>query len=66
MILWSPSRNRGADATWEIRADSVALANETAAQVTAVGTPARFESADGPGVSDHWPLVIAIEPKEKQ
>lgn len=66
MILWSPSRNRGADATWEIRADSVALANETAAQVTADGTPARFESADGPGVSDHWPLVIAIEPKEKQ
>jgi endonuclease/exonuclease/phosphatase family metal-dependent hydrolase len=66
MILWSPTRDRGVDATWEIRADSVALANRTAAQVTGDGTPARFELPEGHGVSDHWPLVMKIETKQKQ
>jgi hypothetical protein len=66
MILWSPERNRGVDATWEFRADSVAIANRTAAQVTDEGTPARFELPEGSGVSDHWPLVITIETKQKQ
>lgn len=66
MILWSPTRDRGADATWQIRADSVAIANQTAAQVTDDGTPARFELPGGLGVSDHWPLVMRIETKEKQ
>lgn len=66
MILWSPTRDRGVDATWQIRADSVAIANKTAAQVTDDGTPARFELPGGLGVSDHWPLMMTVEPKEKQ
>jgi hypothetical protein len=66
MILWSPSRDRGADATWEIRAGSVHVANENPAQVTADNTPNRFDSSDGSGVSDHWPLVVTIESKQKQ
>jgi hypothetical protein len=66
MILWSPFRERGADATWSIRADSVQLANKTAAQTSASGTPARFDVADGRGVSDHWPRVMTIESKQKQ
>ncbi len=66
MILWSPFRERGADATWSIRADSVQLANKTAGQTSASGTPARFDAADGRGVSDHWPLVMTIESKQKQ
>ena len=59
MILWSPA-GRSAGATWEPVADSVALANRTPAQVTARGTPARFELPEGKGVSDHWPLVFSI------
>lgn len=66
MIIWSPTRDRGVDATWEIRADSIAIANRTAAQVTADGTPARFELPQGHGVSDHWPLIMTIETKQKQ
>jgi hypothetical protein len=54
------------DATWEIRADSIAIANRIAAQVTDAGTPARFELPGGSGVSDHWPLVMTIESKQKQ
>jgi endonuclease/exonuclease/phosphatase family metal-dependent hydrolase len=70
MILWSPARqapgDRGVDATWAIRADSVQLANKTAAQVSDAGTPARFRMPEGSGVSDHWPLVARIEMKQKQ
>ncbi|MDH4047185.1 MAG: endonuclease/exonuclease/phosphatase family protein [Gammaproteobacteria bacterium] len=66
MILWSPGRNRGADATWAIRADSVQLANKTPAQVTLEGTPARFNLPEGSGVSDHWPLALMIETTNKQ
>lgn len=64
MILFSPAR--GARATWQIRADSVWVANRTAAQVSAAGTPERHRSAAGTGVSDHWPLVVDIETVEKQ
>ncbi len=64
MILFSPGR--GENATWQIRAGSVLVANETDAQVTPAGTPARFGSADRSGVSDHWPLVMRLESTIKQ
>jgi endonuclease/exonuclease/phosphatase family metal-dependent hydrolase len=60
MILFSPTR--GANATHRIRADSVALANRTAQQMKPDGTPRRFSSEPLGGVSDHWPLVLTIEP----
>ncbi len=63
MILWSPATARGEKATWQKRADSVAIANRIAAQVRKDGTPARFEMPGGRGVSDHWPLVFTIETK---
>jgi endonuclease/exonuclease/phosphatase family metal-dependent hydrolase len=64
MILFSPARS--GKTTWRIRANSVALANQTAAQVQPDGTPRRFD-IDGPaGVSDHWPLVVTIERTQKQ
>jgi hypothetical protein len=66
MILWSPPRSCCADATWTIRADSVRIANKTAAQLTKDGLPARFELPEGTGVSDHWPLVVSIESAQKQ
>jgi endonuclease/exonuclease/phosphatase family metal-dependent hydrolase len=66
MILWSPGRNRGADATWAIRADSVRVANNGPAQVDEDGTPNRFRLPDGSGVSDHWPLTLKLESKQKQ
>ena len=37
------------------------LANDTPAQVTARGTPKRFELPDATGVLDQWPLVMMIE-----
>jgi endonuclease/exonuclease/phosphatase family metal-dependent hydrolase len=64
MILFSPAR--GAKTTGRIRADSIAIANNTAAQVTTQGTPRRHDSATGTGVSDHWPIVATIELTQKQ
>ena len=61
MILWSPGEISGAQATWNIRNNSVYVANRLPDQVLEDGTPARFQLPDGTGVSDHWPLVIAIE-----
>ena len=63
MILWSSSAGRGGNATWDLRAESVSIANHTPAQVRADGTPARFELDSDGGVSDHWPLVITLESK---
>lgn len=60
MLLWSPA-DRGKNATWGIRADSVRLANGAPGQRRSDGTPARFDPTGKPGVSDHWPLVMTIE-----
>ena len=64
MILFSEAR--GKKATWRIRADSVRIANRTEAQVTPPGIPLRYNAASQAGVSDHWPLVLSIEPVQKQ
>ena len=64
MILYSPAR--GAKATWQIRADSVRLANRLPSQVTSSGTPAAHDPFTKQGVSDHWPLMLTIELVEKQ
>ncbi len=63
MILWAPAKTRGAQTTWRLVENSVSIANATPAQVTAAGVPARFTLPEGSGVSDHWPLVLTIEPK---
>lgn len=63
MILWSSGAKRGAQATWDLRDNSVHIANETPDQILENGTPARFELPEGSGVSDHWPLVVTIESK---
>ena len=64
MILFSPGRSE--KATWQIRADSVRLANDFGAQSRADGTPQRYNAAERAGVSDHWPVLLTIEPAEKQ
>ena len=61
MILWSPGKDSGAQATWNIRNNSVHVANRTPGQVRADGKPFRFTLPEGTGVSDHWPLVMTIE-----
>ena len=63
MILWSPATDRGGNATWELRADSIRIANAAPGQVRRDGTPWRFEMPAGSGVSDHWPLIVTIESK---
>ena len=63
MILWSPPPERGKNATWELRADSVKIANRAPGQVRPDGTPWRFEAPAGAGVSDHWPIVAVLELK---
>jgi endonuclease/exonuclease/phosphatase family metal-dependent hydrolase len=60
MILWAKRREK---TTWRPDTGSVTIANRTRAQVLADGTPARFTLPDGNGVSDHWPLVVTLEPK---
>jgi len=64
MILFSPSRS--ADATARIRAESVGIANGNPAQVSANGTPERYDSAAREGVSDHWPIIATFEVTGKQ
>lgn len=64
MILFRPGCCESA--TWTIRADSVRIAHATAPQVRDDGTPRRFAPHDGSGVSDHWPVVLALEPTHKQ
>ena len=61
MILWRPCC--GDDATWQVRADSVRIVNDTVAQVRDNGTPNRFHLPDGTGVSDHWPVIMTLESK---
>jgi len=63
MILWSPGQISGAQATWNIRNNSVYVSNQGPGQVLEDGTPARFQLPAGAGVSDHWPLVMSIELK---
>jgi endonuclease/exonuclease/phosphatase family metal-dependent hydrolase len=64
MILYSPAR--GEKATWQIRADSVQIANRNIDQVTKDGTPQRYNAAMRAGVSDHWPIITTIESLKKQ
>ncbi len=56
MILFAPGSNN----SWSIDPASVAIANNTAAQNTKAGTPARFRLPEASGVSDHWPLTVSI------
>lgn len=64
MILFAPAR--GVKTTVALRADSVAIANRNPAQVSDSGTPERYRSESGTGVSDHWPLLATLEFAEKQ
>jgi Endonuclease/Exonuclease/phosphatase family len=64
MILFSPAR--GAKTTAQIRGDSVHIANQYPPQQSENGTPERFRSESGTGVSDHWPIVATIQLTQKQ
>lgn len=64
MILFSPAR--GAKTTAQIRGDSVQIANRFGAQRSENGTPQRFRSETGSGVSDHWPIIATIQLTGKQ
>lgn len=64
MIFFASAR--GGKTTARIRGDSVEIANAYPAQVGENGTPERFRSAQGSGVSDHWPMIATIELSEKQ
>ncbi len=63
-ILFAPARSE--KTTAQIRADSVQIARQNAAQVSATGTPERFNAADRSGVSDHWPIIATVEVMQKQ
>ena len=64
MILFSPGR--GENATWQIRADSVRIANENPSQIDKNRRPLRYDAETQRGTSDHWPLVVSIEPSGNQ
>ncbi len=55
-----------AKTTARIRGDSVRIANRYEPQVSESGTPKRFRSENGTGVSDHWPMTASIEVTVKQ
>lgn len=58
MIIWSAPRQ--GKVRWRPVRGSARLVNNTQQQVTAEGTPARFEMPGATGVSDHWPLAVTI------
>jgi Endonuclease/Exonuclease/phosphatase family len=64
MILFHEGRS--AKTTARIRGDSVRIANGYGPQVSESGTPERFDSENGTGVSDHWPMTATIELTVKQ
>jgi len=59
MVVFASSEN--ADNVWQVR--SVEIANQLSAQVTTDGTPNRYRSAPRTGVSDHWPVLMTLEPR---
>ena len=59
MVVFAPSENT--DSVWQVQ--SVEIANQLPAQVTAEGTPNRYRSAERTGVSDHWPVLMTLEPR---
>ncbi len=61
MILFSPAGSE--KTTWQVRADSVKIANRNPAQVSEKNTPNHYNSATRTGVSDHWPLLVTLEPR---
>jgi len=64
MILFAPGRSE--KTTWQIRADSVHIANRLGEQVTKDGAPKRYDAVARSGVSDHWPVALTLEPMQKQ
>jgi endonuclease/exonuclease/phosphatase family metal-dependent hydrolase len=64
MIFFAPAH--GAKTTAQIRGDSVAIANRYPPQVSENGTPERFRTEKGTGVSDHWPIIATIELTKNQ
>ena len=64
MILYFPAGSE--KTTWSIRANSAQIANKNPDQVQPPGIPLRYNAAERIGVSDHWPLVVSIEPSAKQ
>jgi hypothetical protein len=64
LILFSDPR--GKKTTWRISADSVRIADQTDAQVASPGRPLRYNTAGRVGVYDHSPLLLEIEPVQKQ
>jgi len=59
MVIFAPSEN--VDSAWQVR--SVEIANQLPPQVTEDDTPNRYRSAERTGVSDHWPVLITLEPR---
>ena len=59
MVVFASSENT--DRAWQVR--SVEIAISLPAQVTADGTPNRYRSAERTGVSDHWPVLMTLEPR---
>ena len=59
MILFSPART--AEQRWGIKKGGVFIADSYSDQLNADGTVKRFNLAGREGVSDHLPLVMALE-----
>jgi endonuclease/exonuclease/phosphatase family metal-dependent hydrolase len=59
MVVFAPSEH--SDRAW--RPTSVEIVNNVPAQVSADGTPNRYRSAGRTGVSDHWPVLMTLEPR---
>ncbi len=59
MVVFAPSQDT--TGAWQVQ--SVEIANQLPAQITAEGTPNRYRSVERTGVSDHWPVLMTLEPR---
>ncbi len=62
-ILFSPNLGEKSQAPWQVLPSSIAIHNKSEYQNNQYGSPARYVPEKSVGVSDHWPLVVRLAPR---
>ena len=49
---------------WKLKEESFKVINQLEIQKSKEGYPLSFDPVSNKGVSDHWPLVVVLEPSK--
>lgn len=66
IVLLSPNMLNEGQAAWAVVPESVRIENNSKYQWNRWGSPARFSNTRTVGVSDHWPMVLEIVPRNNK